>query len=502
MSIILELRDRQTHAGTPLVHPDSEHVALANVCGVLKNLPSDAALNPWLNRITNSAVGPAALWKFDFWQKQPRPQGVIEGSTEVDLVLESAAAVVFVEVKMGAAPSAGTRSDPERNQLIRNLDVGYARALRDKKQFALIYVTPEQTAPEIVGRIKDQPPVFPGSPDVNPREIAARLHWSSWAAMGDAFAAAYSTGTLDEIGQGFTLDVLAYLAKKGLWRNTLADAERFYNDKLYRPLRRDESPFVPYAQRERESYQGWRLKSWEEQALRRYLASLRPEDKALLKILAAAGGGLQQHVIMDKLPFLRGRSSASLRALKSHVNAGCKALDCAALLAEGSGSGDFRIHEINPALGGLRAVVIEESKKFEIPWHLLERPAPQRQERKQHSTDAPRVSLPGKTKAWYVIEGDSGKLIAAFVDAKGACSYRLYSLNNGRFIRKSRADGSFRAVYAGLVRDGIEFTPPFQPDLVSTETQGLPAEIVESANKAGQCGSWDMPTPHARRGDD
>lgn len=161
MSIILELRDRQTHVGTPLVHPDSEHAALANVCGVLKNLPSDAALNPWLNRITNSGVGPAALWKFDFWQKQPRLEGVIEGSREVDLVLESAAAVVFVEVKMGAAPSAGTRSDPERNQLIRNLEVGYARALRDKKQFALIYVTPEQTAPEIVGSIKDQPPVFP-----------------------------------------------------------------------------------------------------------------------------------------------------------------------------------------------------------------------------------------------------------------------------------------------------------------------------------------------------
>lgn len=113
MSIILELRDRQTHAGAPLVHRDSEHVVLANVCGVLKNLPSDAALNPWLNRITNNTVGPAALWKFDFWEKQPRPQGVIEGSTEVDLVLESVTAVVFVEVKMGAAPSAGTKSDPE-----------------------------------------------------------------------------------------------------------------------------------------------------------------------------------------------------------------------------------------------------------------------------------------------------------------------------------------------------------------------------------------------------
>ena len=484
MSIILELRDRQTHAGAPLVHRDSEHVVLANVCGVLKNLPSDAALNPWLNRITNNTVGPAALWKFDFWEKQPRPQGVIEGSTEVDLVLESVTAVVFVEVKMGAAPSAGTKSDPERNQLIRNLDVGYVRALRDKKQFALIYVTPEQVQPEIVNRINNQAPAFPGSLNIDPAEIASCLCWSSWAAIGDVVADAYSAGRLDETAQKFALDALAYLAKKGLWRNTLADAELFHGDKLFRSLRRDGSPFVAYAERQRDSYQGWRSKAWTEEGLRRFLAGLRHNDKALLKILADAGGGLQQRVIMDKLPFLQGRSSASLRALKSHVNAGCKALDCAPILAEGSGSGDFRVHEINPALGELRAIVIDESKRFDIPWHLLERPIPA--SRQEPATKGSHVFMPGKTKAWYVIRGDAGRLIAAFVDAKRACSYRLYAFDSGRLIRKSRADGSFRSVFASLMSAGVEFTPPYQPDLVATETQGLPAEIVEAAKMAGQ----------------
>src|SRR5689334_3458534 len=107
MSIILELRDRQSHSGIPLVHPHSEHVAMGTVFGVIKNLSSDAALNPWLHRITNGAVSPATSRRFDFWQKQPRPQGVIEGSTEVDLVLTSSAALVFVEVKMDAPLSAG-----------------------------------------------------------------------------------------------------------------------------------------------------------------------------------------------------------------------------------------------------------------------------------------------------------------------------------------------------------------------------------------------------------
>lgn len=483
MSIILELRNRQTHAGVPLVHPDSEHVVLANMFGVVKNFPADAVLNPWLNRITNGAVAAAPSWTFDFWQKQPKPQGVIEGSTEVDLVLESVAALVFVEVKMGAAPSSGTTRDPERDQLTRNLDVGYVRALRDNKQFAVIYVIPELAVPEIVGRIKADTRVFPCSPGVEPPEISARLHGSSWATIGDVLAEAYTAGRLDETAQKFALDALAYLAKKGLWRNTLEDAEVFYTDKLYRPLRRDGSPFVPYSQRERVYDQSWRLKAWDEEKLRRYLTGLRPEDKALLKILTDAGGGLQQRVIMDKLPFLRGRSSASLRALKSHVNAGCKALDCAPLLAEGSGAGDFRVHEINPALGTLRTVVIEEASRFDIQWHLMERPAPQRQERQPRSNDATRVSQPGRTKAWYVIEGDGGKLIAAFVDAKGACSCRLYSFDR-RFIRRSGNRGSFRTAFAALMRGGIAFTPPYQPDLVLTETQGLPADIVEAAMMA------------------
>jgi hypothetical protein len=41
--------------------------------------------------------------------------------------------------------------------------------------------------------------------------------------------------------------------------------------------------------------------------------------------------------------------------------------------AEGSGSGDYRIHEINRSLGELRSTVISIAKQFEIPWHLLEK---------------------------------------------------------------------------------------------------------------------------------
>src|ERR1035437_117695 len=63
-----------------------------------------------------------------FWEKQPRPIGIREGNTVVDLVLDSVATLVFVEVKMDAPASSGTTSNPNWNQLARNLDIGYRRA--------------------------------------------------------------------------------------------------------------------------------------------------------------------------------------------------------------------------------------------------------------------------------------------------------------------------------------------------------------------------------------
>ena len=97
-----------------------------------------------------------------------------------------------------------------------------------------------------------------------------------------------------------------------------------------------------------------------------------------------------------------------------------------------------------------------------MAWHLLERPSPNIKPKQKDTTGATRLFMASKTKAWYVIEGDSGRRIAAFVDAKGSCSCRLYALDTGRFVRKSRADGSFGAVFAALMREGFEFRPPYR----------------------------------------
>jgi hypothetical protein len=232
MALVLDLRRRLFHAGVPLVHRTSEHVVLANVFGTIKNLSADAALNPWLRAATSQDSIASTDWTPAFWEKQKKPIGPVgEGNTEVDLVLESGRWLVFVEVKMDAAPSQGTTSDPDRNQLLRNLDIGYRRAVSAQKEFALIYVTPDAAAPEIVERLRNDQRPFPANADVDPSKICACLFWSSWGLIGDVLAKSYGAGTLDAVERKFTLDLLAYLSEKRLWNNTLADDPVFYADK-------------------------------------------------------------------------------------------------------------------------------------------------------------------------------------------------------------------------------------------------------------------------------
>ncbi len=99
--------------------------------------------------------------------------------------------------------------------------------------------------------------------------------------------------------------------RKRLGENILDDNRLVYDDKLYRSVQKSDSPFVAYASERPQRDQRWRTKPWHEAELRKYLHSLRPEDKALLRLLADSGGSRLQRYLMDELPFLKGRSSNS-----------------------------------------------------------------------------------------------------------------------------------------------------------------------------------------------
>lgn len=368
MSLLLDIRGRTTHAGTPLVHPTSENVVLANVFGCVKNFSPDAALNPWISGVTGGQINAASAWDASFWERQPRPVGVNEGSTEVDLVLSSEQSLLFVEVKMEADASSGVTHDTERDQLTRNLDVGFQRAQIEDQCFAVIYITPDLEEPPIVSQIRSGVTSFPCNPDVESNEIAQCLHWAPWASMGKVLAGSLQQQRFSEVESLFCLDLLSYLAGKGLWENTLPDEERFYTNKTYRPLQRDGSRFVPFANRSRKLDQSWRSGSWSgaEQEFRDLLHKLPPKHKALLKLLADNGGSAQQGYIMDSLPFLRGKTPGSLRSIKGYINAQAKACAKAPILAVGSGGGLARVHTINSDLKEMRDVVIAVAQAFDI----------------------------------------------------------------------------------------------------------------------------------------
>ncbi len=155
------------------------------------------------------------------------PTGVCEGATEVDLEMDSAEALVYTEVKLDADPSGGTSHDAERDQLTRNLDIGYAQAAAAGKRFAVVYVTADAEEPAIVADIRRGGRTFAANPGVDPDTIAARAPalGAAGGSVGNVVREAAVRDTLGETEQvvrGF--DLLAYLKKKGHWNGTLPEA--------------------------------------------------------------------------------------------------------------------------------------------------------------------------------------------------------------------------------------------------------------------------------------
>ena len=125
MSIIAELRDRTSHSGQTLIHTGSEHVLVSNVFGVLKNLPQEIILSTLLQDVLKIEINKENLKKvqYDFWKKFPAPQGLKEGFTEADIVVEFQDYVIFIEAKYLSEEGKGTLHESDRDQLVRNLDI-------------------------------------------------------------------------------------------------------------------------------------------------------------------------------------------------------------------------------------------------------------------------------------------------------------------------------------------------------------------------------------------
>jgi hypothetical protein len=90
------------------------------------------------------------------WQSIPPPIGLLdggdEGHSEIDVVIEASTWVWFIEAKYRSDISLGTTTRPQRDQVLRNIDVGsYHAGVRDF--FFSLLITAEKTSPEGTRRI-------------------------------------------------------------------------------------------------------------------------------------------------------------------------------------------------------------------------------------------------------------------------------------------------------------------------------------------------------------
>jgi hypothetical protein len=78
-----------------------------------------------------------------FWDKffPPLLRSFPEGSTQIDLTIETSNKLIFIEAKYKADISKNTKYDPNRDQIIRNIDVGSWAAKKRAKEFYFILLT-------------------------------------------------------------------------------------------------------------------------------------------------------------------------------------------------------------------------------------------------------------------------------------------------------------------------------------------------------------------------
>jgi hypothetical protein len=178
---------------------NSEDAVTWNVFRSLRQIdPADWLPSAWRHAFPNLAVPNDHAATVKLWESVRPPLGLLadgdEGASEIDVVIESAAWVWFIEAKYRSDISTGTTTRPERDQVLRNLDVGTYYAGVRPFYFSLLVRSREQsphgaervdryTAPGVL------PPLLPHRPDglQNLKSIGV-LTWADLGAVLEATA--------------------------------------------------------------------------------------------------------------------------------------------------------------------------------------------------------------------------------------------------------------------------------------------------------------------------
>lgn len=157
------------------------------------------------------------------WRSVQPPLGLLaggdEGDSEIDVVIEATSWVWFIEAKLRSDISIGTTTRPERDQVLRNLDVGTHHAGVRQFYFSLL-IASERNSPLGVQRVQEYADL------AKPRDLLkghrpdglanlAALSVLRWTDLGQVLLSA-STSALREDERGYAVRAHDWLRERGL----------------------------------------------------------------------------------------------------------------------------------------------------------------------------------------------------------------------------------------------------------------------------------------------
>ena len=129
---------------------NSEDVLTWNVFKSLSQIDSKLWLLNIFSKAFNAEFSYNATVKIDLWKSVEPPRSITdfqkdEGNSEVDIIIESEKFVWFIEAKYKSDISMRTTNNENRDQLLRNIDVGSLYSGIHDFYFSLLYFDEEET---------------------------------------------------------------------------------------------------------------------------------------------------------------------------------------------------------------------------------------------------------------------------------------------------------------------------------------------------------------------
>jgi hypothetical protein len=202
---------------------NSEDAVTWNVFRSLRQIAPEAWLPGLWQRAFPSISCPLDLQAaVRLWESIPPPLGLLasgdEGASEIDVVIDAPAWVWFIEAKYRSDISTGTTTRPDRDQVLRNLDVGSYHAGVRQFFFSLLILS-EKNSPEGVKRILEY-----ANPSVPRAKLKAHrpdglqnigaVGQLTWTALADVLAEA-SKGASREDERAYAARAITWLQERG-----------------------------------------------------------------------------------------------------------------------------------------------------------------------------------------------------------------------------------------------------------------------------------------------